>query len=318
MDDAMGDGLRQLVQEPSTDEIDAALRSVERRARRRDHAVAAAAIAGVVVVAGGAWVGFAAVDGPDVSTAVGPSASTTTSDAVAGVGSIPTSLPARRSDARQVQDEVNEFWQGLPNPDLVRSTGIRTADDGEEIVVVALRADASQLAEEIHARWGPDVLIELGYHNYPEGTPGDASCPQIETGEAIPGLEARLELDDGGVVASGADIRGRVVLTNTTDREINFAPTSAPVGYVVEPGSDEVLGVTLQAFAAPLVTYSAPPHGSTEMGIFVGTTACQPASATPGLPPGEYEVLVAQNDRGADPSASEVHLVTARAPLTVE
>ena len=150
-----------------------------------------------------------------------------------------------------------------------------------------------------------------------DGLPVDAVCPEVGSGVAVPGLDARLELDHGGVVASGADLDGRLVLTNTTDREISFSPTSWPSAVVVEAGGSEVLGHTTQAFAGPLQTYAIPPEASAEIPIVVGTTTCS-ETGPPGLPAGEYEALLVMTDQGADPTATEVHAVTARASLTVE
>lgn len=303
--DTLRESLRQLVQEPTTDEIDAALRSVERRARRRSGSALAAAVLVVVAAAsGGTLAVLGADDDPDVR--IEPADTTAP----------PTSTPGPRRDAYEVLPEVNEYAQGLPN-DLLRSTGIGMGDDGELIVVIDLRADATDLAEDLRERWGTHVRIHLGYRNYPEGTPVEVECPHIETGDPIAGLEARLELDDGGVVESGADLGGRLVLTNTTDQEISLVSGTAADGYVVAPGGSSVLGISTQATAGSAFTHVVPAGGSTEVPVAVGTTACQPDGPA-GLAPGEYEVHVRMTSEGDGPGSQDVPGVTARAPLTIE
>jgi hypothetical protein len=110
--DTLRESLRQLVQAPTTDEIDAALRSVERRGRRRGGGYALAAAVLVVVAAAGTVAVLGADDEPDVrtqpaDTTVPATSSTSTS----------TSTPGPRRDASEVRPEVDEYVQGLP-PEL--------------------------------------------------------------------------------------------------------------------------------------------------------------------------------------------------------
>jgi hypothetical protein len=323
MNDPLERRLQLLVPEPGHDEIDAALRSVLRRSRRQRRTLAAVGIAAATTTVVGA---VALVDrahegdGPgDPDVAMSPSTDGQPSGPSDGwpwtTSTTAPTPPLSEADRARVRAEVLDRTDDPDAQPYFRSC---CGDDGPDAPVgIELRADAVELAQELHERWGAAVEIAVGGRVFPTGEPsGNAieNCRAIPPGDGIPGLEGTLELEDEGRVPSGGDVVGSVVLHNRTDHDI--VVDRPKWGDVVFPRAGEVAGVTTQAFTLEGRSAAVPAGGTLEIeGIVFGTTTCG-LDGPPGIAPGSYEAAVTIARTAEEAPVDRAELVV-RAPLVV-
>lgn len=314
MNESVQQQLEALVAPVDDREVEAALRHITRRGRRERRALALAGVAAVSSsVVGAVAVMRSADDAPDAAAVGGEAEWPWTTETTA------VTLDLGEAEFNRVKDEV---VARINEPDAAPYVKSCCDELGTyDVVRIGLRADAVALAEEFWQRWGPAVRIRVGYRIYPTGEPSEeaAACPAIEAGEPIPGLEARLELQDDGVVHSGAELIGTLVLHNTTDEAIRVV--APKTGDVVMPGGTDEIGSWDGPITMEYRTTDVPAGGTAETGnIRIGTTTCGP-DGPPGVVPGDYEALVMVSQEllynGDEERPPRPNPMLVRAPLTV-
>jgi hypothetical protein len=315
MTDTLKHQLGQLVDEPTHDEVDAALRSILARHRRQRRALAVAGVAAATTTVIGAVALFDRSDPAPDNVAVAddgvPDWPWATSTTVPGRTYTEEELEPTRQEviqrARQYPEEADR-WIGYG--------GVGLASDGRLVVTIMLRADAHELAAELWPRWGDKVEITVGGRIYPtgeiEGPTGGCCSSEAAPDEGIPGLEGTLEFADDEVPAGG-ETTATLVLHNTTDADLTVVNPS--LAYIVEAGTRRRVGVPEGPFTLGRFTAIVPAHGTASIGnIVVGTTSAAPGTP-PALGPGPYEAVVevSLDTIGPDPSPA----IEVRAPFTV-
>lgn len=185
-------------------------------------------------------------------------------------------------------EEVRRILGSMRGGPVVAAVG-----DGGDRIGFTVRADRADLAQQVYERYGDAVTIRLGLLTYPP-TAASAStlCPwAVAAGPRnVGGLRATVTLASP-TVRSGGELDARVRVTNTGSERARFYADSTLHGYVVRPGTTEVIGVSSRYPALAGSGGDLAPGESKEFDALLGTTSCDPALG-PVLPPGTYEVLV--------------------------
>ena len=177
--------------------------------------------------------------------------------------------------------------------------GLREAGSlGWDRVLVHLRADQAQLANDLIARFGDALVVQLGLQPYRDidrrrllHFPPPPKCPWLPVA-ASSSLSAHLHLDTD-VLTAGADLSGTVDVRNDGVVNAPLMTGSPQLTYVLVPGTNTVVATQYDgAIAGVGIGGPVPPGGSIPIRV-IGATATCTAGAPPALSPGVYEVLVA-------------------------
>jgi hypothetical protein len=193
-----------------------------------------------------------------------------------------------RHSAAEVSTTAAQIQALLSSSDVVR--GITVGAD--DTVNIQLRADQQPLADELIARYGDLIAIRLGQLAYPDPASDTSppSCPTLPDGPTDShGLRATLS--PPGQIASGADGRGTVTITNTGNAPQQLQTGSPLVAMLTRPGSPEVVGVYDAPVAGVGFGPTVAPGESVTVAYLVGTSSCDPSLGN-ALPPGTYDIHV--------------------------
>lgn len=222
------------------------------------------------------------------TTVTVPPTTTTTVDPRAWLTALPD-LPPPGDGRRGWVDEVRRAVAARPDTPVEV-----TIDDAGDAVLVAVAAGRVDLLYDLRDRYSGLVSYRVGDQAYPTPAtiwPG-TTCPWAiaEGPRQVGGLRATVALVTA-TVTSGSEFDARVRVTNTGTVRRRFYADSTLHGYVVRPGTTEVIGVSTRYPALGGSGGDLEPGESKEFDALLGTTSCDP-SLGPVLPPGTYEVLV--------------------------
>ena len=187
---------------------------------------------------------------------------------------------------------------------------------GWDHLLVHLRADQPKLADQLIARFGGIVVVQLGNQPYRQ-TRAQATapprCPKLPSLAPL-SLSAHLTLDTLDV-AAGTDLAGTVSLRNDGAANVTLNSGEPELTYVMVPGTDIVVAAGFDgAIAGVGIAGTLHPAASIPIHV-IGTTATCTAGASPALTPGAYEVMVAVPIDEANPQRGGVR--SNRVPLTL-
>jgi hypothetical protein len=172
-----------------------------------------------------------------------------------------------------VWDELKTVLTDLRERDPQPLTSYPTpeSDEGRQPPIeIGLAAWATQIAEQLHQRFGDQVALTVGALRYPQRTlvyppapPMDAAAPQLDPGQARIAWAAPLR------IRSGFSERHEMAITNTGTEQIN---ANGPlIADVVDPDTGEVVGGYAGAVTLVLVTVTVAPGATTRTPVIVGT-----------------------------------------------
>ena len=168
---------------------------------------------------------------------------------------------------------------------------------GWDHILVHLRADQTQLADELIARFGDVLVLQLGLQPYRESDRRrlrfvpPPRCPRLPA-PALSSLSAHLRLG-AAEFAAGADLSGTVDVGNNGLTSAPLSTGSPQLTYVLMPGTDTVVATQYDGVIAGVgIGGPVRPGASIPISV-IGATATCAAGAPPALAPGSYEVMVA-------------------------
>lgn len=169
---------------------------------------------------------------------------------------------------------------------VVHSVGIRT-----RAVHVRLRADQEDLADELAARYGDAVQLQVGAFSFPDRQRGRPRRPAPTLQEQVfDGLEVSVEADRS-VLEVGDDGRAQFVLRNSGPERIGPLHTGRPLVGTLLDGSHETVGVHVGAIAGTGLSLSLAPGESASISVLYGTASIREDLGYL-LPPGTYWLKV--------------------------
>lgn len=159
---------------------------------------------------------------------------------------------------------------------------------------VRLAAWAVDAAEALHARFGDDLVITVGFLRYPsarlvEGRGTEQTPPE-------PSRELLLEPGDVEVVApsplavrAGEDVRAELQVTNHRPVPVTIATNGAVLGRVLDRTTGEVVGGFNGAVTVPLVVFTVEPGATISVPLVTGTASYRGVLGY-AVPPGAWSI----------------------------
>ena len=212
------------------------------------------------------------------------------------------------SDVEQIQQDIIE----LAGPKM------RYAGIGAGTIDVGLRADGEPIAEQIRARYGDLVTIQVGLQAYP---PGRVPAPDCATRArpivADPRFAATLRLASSSV-RSGEDFKATASVTNRSAAAAEFESGDPMTAFIYRAGTDQIVGAYDGGIGGVGAGGTLAPGESIDIGVLGGTASCL-AELGYALPPGEYDVRAAIDQYEHPPEGGVIvrYLLSAPVRLTV-
>ena len=173
---------------------------------------------------------------------------------------------------------------------------------------IMLRPWAVEVAAQLDARFGNDVLLTVGFLPYPVPRPtdplgADRSAPSASEEPLLDASEVGFAPVQPLVVRSGYDIHSELLVSNRGTIPVVIENPGAQLGHVLDPATGQVVGDSAEAHAwagtAPwvravpiqkrpaLVPFTALPGEAVTVPILVGTASYR-RSLGYAVPPGEW------------------------------
>lgn len=200
----------------------------------------------------------------------------------------------------RLRDERPNALTGYPDP--------QSDIDRRPPFPIHVAAWATDVAAELHDRFGSDVELTVGALPYPPRAGG----PAMRIGDALPVVDpGLLRIEPSGLlsVRSGHTESFELVFTNHSDADVRIHSNGQLTAVVVDPRTDRVVGGFAGAHTLQLVITSIPPGATQEIPLSVGTAGFD-VSLGYAVPPGEWAVR-------ADVQVDGTRLSTPTWPLVV-
>jgi hypothetical protein len=173
---------------------------------------------------------------------------------------------------------------------------------------IMLRPWAVEVAEQLYARFGNDVLLTVGFLPYPVPRPtdplgADRSAPSASEEPMLDASDAEVAPLQPFVVRSGYDVHSELLVSNRGTTALVIENPGALLGHVLDPSTGEVVGDSAEAHAwagiAPwvravparkrpaLMRFTSLPGEAVTVPILVGTASYR-RSLGYAVPPGEW------------------------------
>ncbi len=203
----------------------------------------------------------------------------------------PTTIPSVPPDQIQTLEKevtalVGNHFQGI-------------GQCGNGLVELDLTAGSEGTAARVRARFGPQVQIMVGLTVW-NGRPGRSPrCGTLPRATRTPGgYSATLELHSRRIEVGG-NLRGKVVLRDTSARNVRVI-TGSPIEVVItRRGTGRVVGVYSGGIAGVGFGPLLKPGQPANVDIVGGTARCDGGIGS-ALPPGRYDAVAEVSGVGVD------------------
>jgi hypothetical protein len=216
------------------------------------------------------------------------------------------SAPWSKVHLEAIRNEILEL--ATSDPGSLQSLGI-----GRGRVKVRLRADQQNLAEQLKGRYDDAIVITVGFFLFPmDESPRSARMPALlENAPKAPHFPESLRVSVENVqVRSGNNVRSMLHMANDGPEDVVVETNGAVTARVVNPETNEVVGLYSGAQHLPAVRFHAPRHQAVDIPLLVGT-ASTVRSLGYAVPPGRWAIEVPLQLEGIG------DVVTPLLPITV-
>jgi hypothetical protein len=210
----------------------------------------------------------------------------------------------RRGAARHIVIRVSS-WDNLKvvlaglrvdNPEALRMYPMPEVDEGRiPPFRIYLAAWATDVAADLHARFGADVDLTVGSLPFPDPTRNaDATVRNtrlVERAPLLPADEIDVWVEHDLEVKSGQDLRGELGVGNKGSTEILVTTNGQVTARVIDPETNEVAGGFSGAQILPAIPFRIAPGGSTSIPLLIGTSSSLPRLGYV-IPPGQWAIEV--------------------------
>jgi hypothetical protein len=173
----------------------------------------------------------------------------------------------------------------FPDPDSER---------GQPPFQIRLAPSALAAAEELHQRFGDDVLLTVGYLPYPPDRQPDPALSQLSRqlpGEPLDPRETDVELDGPATVRSGQTLHHGLLVGNLTGRELTIATNGQVTAAVVDPQTGLAVGGFAGAQTLVGIDFHVVPGATERIPLLVGTASVVPDLGY-AVPPGIWGIQI--------------------------
>lgn len=214
-----------------------------------------------------------------------------------------TAVDHTPADIARIQTELLAETKAHPTAFSGFSSGVSPGQLGSEAVFFELTPGNESLAAQYLERWGSLAQIEIAGMPYvPKGCGEQAvtpACPPLNNRDpAASGLKL-LARPTSSTIRASDNVTGQLVVRNEGGTTFSIATGSSLIGYVVRPGTLEVVGRFAGAMTLPLITYDIAPGTEKSIPFVIGLARCD-GQAGSAVPPGTYGLRVPLNSNQFD------------------
>jgi hypothetical protein len=173
----------------------------------------------------------------------------------------------------------------FPDPDGER---------GQPPFQIRLAPPTLAAAEDLHRRFGGDVLLTVGYLPYPPDRQPDPVLSRLSRqlpGEPLDPRETDIQLDGPATVRSGQTLHHGLLVGNLTDRELAIATNGQVTAAVVDPQTGLVVGGFAGAQTLVRIDFHVVPGATERIPLLIGTASVV-ADLGYTVPPGMWGIEV--------------------------
>jgi hypothetical protein len=173
----------------------------------------------------------------------------------------------------------------FPDPDSER---------GQPPFPIRLAPLALAAAEDLHRRFGDDVLLTVGYLPYPPDREPDPALSRLSRqlpGEPLDPRETDVQLDGPAAVRSGQTLHHGLLVGNLTDRELTMATNGQVTAAVVDPQTGLVVGGFAGAQTLVRIDFHVVPGATKRIPLLIGTASVVPELGYT-VPPGMWGIQI--------------------------
>jgi hypothetical protein len=157
---------------------------------------------------------------------------------------------------------------------------------GQPPFSVTLAAWATELAADLHTKYGELVVLEVGYLQYPTRTPKSVRTPAARPPLLDP-LRVAVTQVEHLEVRSGHTLHSSVLIQNLREHPLVIRTNGVVQSVIVDPASGEVSGGFAGAQVAKLVRFQAGPGQTISVPVLVGSASLRPELGY-SVPPGTW------------------------------
>jgi hypothetical protein len=153
---------------------------------------------------------------------------------------------------------------------------------------IELEPWATDVAHDLHTRFGSDVQLMVGALRYPERVLPAPPAP----GPQVPGLDPAqisVTLDGPLQVRTGEMAHHGLLVRNLGARDVVIGTTGELIAEVVDPATGQVVGGYPGAVRLMLATFTVAPGAAERVPLLVATASLVPDLGY-AVPPGEWAV----------------------------
>jgi hypothetical protein len=181
----------------------------------------------------------------------------------------------------RLRDEQPCTLTGFPMPEV---------DEGRQPpFAIGLAAWAAATAEDLHQRFGNDVVLTVGALPYPPQSRPHRPPAAGRAADLFDPQEAAAELDGAASVRSGQTLWHGLLITNHSGQVLRIATNGALTAVVVDPATAEPVGGFAGAQALPLHWFEVAPGATQRIPLLIGTASYTPRLGYQ-LPPGAWGI----------------------------
>ncbi|HLM96994.1 MAG TPA: hypothetical protein VK283_11805 [Acidimicrobiales bacterium] len=154
---------------------------------------------------------------------------------------------------------------------------------------IGLAPWATDVARDLHGRFGDVVELQVGALGYPEGRRHRVPLPEL--GPELDPSRIEFAVDPPLEVRSGHTLRSQLHVWNRTGGEVQIVTNGGVTGYVVDSRTGTVVGGFSGAQRLPRVVFRLQPQSPELIPLVVGTASFVPDLGF-AVPPGLWAVRV--------------------------
>ncbi|HEX3565676.1 MAG TPA: hypothetical protein VHU17_09900 [Acidimicrobiales bacterium] len=187
-------------------------------------------------------------------------------------------------------------WDGLKpalallrdrQPEALRAYPDPRVDEGRVPPFhISLAAWAIDIAAYLHKQFGDDVVLHVGFQDYPSGAIRGPDPTNVRP-RLLPD-DIAVSIEDDIEVESGHDTSVEMHLTNHGPEHIVLHTV---IGEVIDPVTDRVVGLFAGMQAAMRINYRVEPGKTVSIPILLGTASLDPQLGY-SIPPGRWPMQV--------------------------
>lgn len=188
-------------------------------------------------------------------------------------------------------DELRTILSRLADQDPMPLTGYPDPrhHHGPPPFRICVASWATSVAEDLHQRFGDDVILTVGALRYPQRTPTASTRPGTPPPQQLSPAQAHVALDGPLTIRSGHLARHGLLVTNLATCPLEAWTSGSLIAQVVNLQTGAVVGGYSGPVRAMLRIYTVEPGATEHIPLLVGTESFVPELGY-AVPPGQWGI----------------------------